>query len=1145
MDCPSCGTESPPGQRFCGSCGSSLALICAACGAENSPGNRFCGSCGTALVAAVGETSPSSPTSPDSERRVVSVLFVDLVGFTSYSEHRDPEDVRAMITRYFDLAKQVIGRFGGTVDKFIGDAVMAWWGATESNEDDAERAVRAALDLVDRVAALGDELGIDGLSARAGVMTGETSVGPGGNEQGLLLGDLVNSASRLQSLAQPGSVYLGRTTGDLVGDAVELSAFESHVVKGKSEPVEAARVIQVLSERGGRGKAGSLTPPFTGRAAELRLLKDMLDSCGRDGRARMVSLIGQAGIGKSRLVWEFLKYVDGLADTIYWHEGRSPSYGEGMSLWALGEMVRSRAGIGETDPDSTGMERLRSAVEEFITDPSERQWIESRLAVLLGFGENSGSDRTELFAAARAFFEAIAARGTTVLVFEDLHWADQGLLEFVEELTDWSQNHPILVVAMTRPDLLERRPGWGSGRRGSASIHLSPLSDNEMQEMVEGAVPGIPIQAKTRIADASGGVPLFAVETLRMLIGAGRLTVQDGVVTVADDLEGLEVPQSVHAVVAARIDRLSTDEKEVVRNAAVLGHSFTLDAIASMQEEELDKVERRLADLVRHDIFELIRDPRSPERGQYQWVQSVLREVAYGRVAKSDRHDLHLHAARYFRDLDDVELAPVAASHYLSAAAAISVRDEALDLETSEALRSALARAESLHAHEQILGLVKVAVDLVTGDLSADMREAGALAASAAGDITQADAHVSAMLVEAGDDESAKRRAIWLTGKIANESRRPERGVELLRPHLDPRPDLSTDPYLARAAVELARSELLIGNDAAAAQLADDALGAVERLGLVDSIADALITRGTALAFSRNTQALALLHGALQLCRDNDLSATGLRCLINIGYASSTLSESYQATVEAFAEAKRVGDRSHASFIACNLAGYQLEAFEFDEAESLLAEPIYLDAPFDQSSRFGMLGWAAGCRGDLDSAKELYDRAVEIADSVRDPQALMNAKRVASVISLLNGDVASGFAIHEQRFAEHQIGQGFAVASAFDVAALAGDAEMLQRVLVMAGELSSVYALPIQAIHDFLALYTGSNGVTTQVEQWVDQFESDGARWSSFQACLGVAGNADLPDSDRTRFRERALGLAERAGASGLIDMVSVYAPIG
>ena len=298
--CPVCATESPADNKFCRECGSALAGTCASCGTANPPDHKFCRECGKALSATTSPAQPASGAPSRAGRRLVSVLFADLVGFTTFSEGRDPEDVRTMLTGYFDRAREIVNRFGGSVDKFIGDAVMAVWGATEAHEDDAERAVRAALELVDAVTGWGAEIGAPDLRLRAGVNTGETSVGPGGNDKGLVVGDLVNTASRLQSLAEPGTVVAGETTRDLVAEAVLFESLGDLKVKGKQQPVTAYRALRVIAERGGRNRSDTVEPPFVGRDDELRLLKDQLHATGREGRARMVSVIGEAGIGKSR-----------------------------------------------------------------------------------------------------------------------------------------------------------------------------------------------------------------------------------------------------------------------------------------------------------------------------------------------------------------------------------------------------------------------------------------------------------------------------------------------------------------------------------------------------------------------------------------------------------------------------------------------------------------------------------------------------------------------------------------------------------------------------------------------------------------------------------------------------------------------------
>ncbi len=1047
MVCGHCGASAQEGQKFCGQCGRQLVATCPNCGFDNPPDHRFCGSCGTAL----GDTSPSVAPSA-TERRVVSVLFVDLVGFTSYSEHRDTEEVRGLITEYFDLARDVIERFGGTVDKFIGDAVMAWWGATTAREDDAERAVRSALEVIDAVTSLGDRRGIDGLAARAGVMTGEVAVGPGGNEKGLLLGDLVNSTSRLQSLAEPGTVLVGESTAALVRRSIEVEPAGTHQVKGKEDPITAWQATRVLSELGGRGRVEMLEPPFTGRASELRLLKDALHATGREQRSRLVSLVGQAGIGKSRLIREFSNYIDGLVEPVYWHEGRSPSYGDGLALWALGEMVRGRARLQETDPPEVTAARLDEAVAEFVPE-AETGWVRDRLAALLGLGGSVGGERTELFAAARAFFEGIAGHGTTILVFEDLHWADPSMLEFIEELPDWSRNHPILVVTMSRPDLLDRRPDWGSGRPGFTSIYLGPLAGDEMVDLIAGAVKGLPAEAVERIAAAAEGVPLFAVEMLRSLIGDGRLVVGESGVTVEGDLTQIEVPGSVQAVIAARLDRLPPEERNMVRDAAVLGYSFTIDALSSLREESLDKIERRLGDLVRHEILTVIRDPRSPEHGQYQWVQSVLREVAYGRISRADRHDLHLKVARYMRDLEDPELAPVAAAHFVAASEVGQGDGSELQAELIASLRAAIDRVRALHAHEQVLSLVRVALPVADTDQAGELHEYAALAAVRLSDFEVARDHTGAIsrLAESSGSEPLLHRSMALKARVANDFRRSGEVVEELKDHIERYPEFDADPHLAEAAVGLARAMMLSGEDEAAAVMADRALGAVEKLNLIEAVADAMVTRGTALSATRYHQAMALLRGALDICREHDLMDTKLRTLINIGYASQDYAETMDASMAAFEEARRVGDRNHASFVAGNLVGALIWELRLDQAESLLDDPVWSPRPSDQMLHEALYAEVALRRGDRPRA----DRHLVAAQAVRDsdPQALANLERTVDLFALFDGDYQPVFETGRRQFRESPWAPWLSMWFAVTGAALMGEPHALEEARAMAASL--------------------------------------------------------------------------------------------
>src|SRR5437763_3736664 len=424
MDCPSCGAENRAGRKFCAECGTPLALACPACGAANEPGERFCGECGQPLETAASTAPPPAPPPAEAERRLVTVLFADLVGFTELSEGRDAEEVRELLSRYFELARQVVGRFGGLVEKFIGDAVMAVWGTPVAREDDAERAVRAALDLVSAVHALGEEAGIAGLDARVAVLTGEAAVTIGAEGEGMVAGDLVNTASRAQGIAPAGAVLVGERTRRATEAAIAYEDAGAHDVKGKSEPLRLWRAERVVAARRGEGRTRGLEAPFVGRAGELRLVKDLFHATADERKARLVSVVGVAGIGKTRLSWEFEKYVDGLVGEVFWHRGRCLSYGEGVAYWALSEMVRRRAGIVEEEAPARALTKLRQAVDEHVTDPAERAWLTPRLAHLLGVGDHEPSDRADLFSAWRIFFERLAEQNPTVLLFEDLQWAD-------------------------------------------------------------------------------------------------------------------------------------------------------------------------------------------------------------------------------------------------------------------------------------------------------------------------------------------------------------------------------------------------------------------------------------------------------------------------------------------------------------------------------------------------------------------------------------------------------------------------------------------------------------------------------------------------------------------------------------------------
>src|ERR671918_789456 len=417
--CSTCGTKNRPGRRFCAECGAVLAIACSSCGAANEPGDRFCGECGSPL--GEGEVRPPRPATAQAERRHVSVLFADLVGFTSLSENRDPEEVRDLLSRYFDGCSRLIGRYGGVVEKFIGDA---------------ERAVRAGLDLTAAVAAIGEESGARDLRARVGVLTGEAAVTLGAEGQGMVAGDLVNTASRIQSVAEPGAVLVGDSTRQAAEAAVAFEDAGRRSLKGKEEPTQLWQAVRVVGTRKGALRTEGLEAPFVGRDREMRLVKELFPASAEEGKAHLVWVVGGGGGGKTRLSWEYERYVDGLAEEVWWHRGRCLAYGEGVAYWALAEMVRSRAGIVEGEEPTSASAKLRSTIAEHLSDPEERKWVEPRLAHLLGLEDRTAPDQADLFSAWRLFFERLADQSPATLVFEDLQWADTALLDFIEYLLE-------------------------------------------------------------------------------------------------------------------------------------------------------------------------------------------------------------------------------------------------------------------------------------------------------------------------------------------------------------------------------------------------------------------------------------------------------------------------------------------------------------------------------------------------------------------------------------------------------------------------------------------------------------------------------------------------------------------------------------
>ena len=993
--CGRCGAGNERARKFCGECGAPLARACPSCGAANPPSVKFCGECGASLASDAPAATPDTHAAPRStERRLVSVLFADLVGFTATSEHRDAEETRELLSRYFDTARRIIERYGGTVEKFIGDAVMAVWGSPVAQEDDAERAVRTALDLVAAVEALGEEVRAPGLRLRAGVLTGEAAVSVGAQGEGMVAGDLVNTASRIQSVADPGTVLVGESTRRATEAAIAYEDTGARELKGKAEPVRLARALRVTAGRAGALKSAGLEAPFVGRQRGFRLVKDLFHVTAEEGRARLVSIIGVAGIGKSRLSWEFFKYIDGLAEEVWWHRGRSLAYGEGVAYWALAEMVRMRAGILEEEPADAARRKLREALELYLADADERAWLEPRLAHLLALEESAAVEREDLFSAWRLFFERLAEQGSCVLVFEDLQWADSGLLDFVEYLLEWSRTHPIYVLTLARPELLDRRPSWGAGKRNFTSVYLEPLTDEAMDALLCGLAPGLPDALRARIRERADGIPLYAVETVRMLLDRGLLERVGDQHRPTQPIETLEVPETLHALIAARLDGLPPEERRLLEDASVLGKTFTrrgLSLLTGRAEEELEPL---LSSLVRKEVLALQRDPRSPERGQYGFLQALMQRVAYETLSRSDRKARHLAAAEYLSTgwgPEDDEVVEVIAAHLVDAYEAAPDAEDAPAIRerAREQLERAGERTGSLGASAEAQRYFEQAAELAADERSrAELLERAGVIATRATRFEQAIERLeqAGRLFAAADDSHSSARVSARLGELMWQAGRLEEALERMEHAFARLAEDEHDADTAALAAELGRLHFFADNRERALERIEQALEIAETLRVPEVISQALNTK--ALILRRPEESLALLRHSLAVALEHDLVLAAGRAYFNLSFfllARDRFEEARRMLEDGLALARRRGDRTLELLTLGQLADLLVLLGEWDEA-LLRAREIPVD---EEGSYLVSTGSATALvtiyvnRGELDEAAPLVDRAAAHASDTQ------------------------------------------------------------------------------------------------------------------------------------------------------------------
>ena len=918
------------------------------------------------------------------------MLFADLAGFTSRAETMDPEDVAALLDPYHARLKGELERFGGTVEKFIGDAVMAIFGAPVAHEDDPERAVRAAL-------AIRDWAEEEGIELRVGVNTGEALVTLGASPaagQTMAAGDVVNTAARLQAAAPVGGILVGEQTFRATERAIEFADTDPVAAKGKAEPLSAWQALAARAKARVEDVQGA---ELVGRQRELELLAGALDRARQELSPELVTLIGVPGIGKSRLVLELYGRIERESELTSWRHGRCLPYGEGITFWALGEMVKSQAGILEGDSESEAEQKLAAVVD----DP----WIEKHLRPLVGLSggaEGEGERRDEAFTAWRRFFEGLADERPLVLAFEDLHWADENLLDFIDHLVEWATGVPILVVCTARPELLNRRPGWGGGKSNALTISLSPLSDDEtarlLVELLERSV--LPAETQAQLLAQAGGNPLYAEEYARMLRERGRVE---------------ELPETVQGLIAARLDLLEPDQKRIVQNAAVLGKTFWAGALSSLLELERGLVEERLHALERKEFVRRERSSSLAGDAEYTFRHLLVRDVAYGQLPRAERAEKHQRSAEWFERLGRPEdYSEMLAYHYLQAleiGAAAGLDTEAFAGPAQASLSDAGDRAFALNAYDAAIRYYRAATELLSADdarrgrLLLRLGRASFLSGEPAVELFEAanEALLAAQDIEgAADAETRLAEHFWLAGHSEPALAHLQRAREMVEP-------LPPSPVKAHATALASRLQMLANANEEAIRLGREAIAMAEELGLDEVRAAALNNVGSARAALGDEEGLEDMAASARLAEAANVGFELARAKGNLAanlWVRGRLEEAFGSWNSATEVTVRFGQLTfgrwmRAVVIPClYILGEWDKAFPAAEAfigEVEAGHPHYLAA-----EGYVIRGLIRLARGEAGAAVADGEEALRLAARAADPQQVIPTQaNVAHIYSEL------------------------------------------------------------------------------------------------------------------------------------------------
>ena len=950
--------------------------VCPSCRRELPGEFPFCPFCGVAL------TAGGALGTVHEERKVVTVLFADLVGFTVRAEAMDPEDVRALLSPYYARLRVELERFGGRVEKFIGDAVMALFGAPVAHEDDPERAVRAAL-------AIRQYAVEDGIELRIGITTGEALVRLSAKpEQGetVATGDVVNTAARLQAAAPVNGLLADETTYRATRHAIDYREVESVEAKGKAVPIAVWEVLEARARFGVDVTPHSRTA-LVGRERELSVLRDALGRARQERIPQLVTLVAVPGMGKSRLVYELSQIVDADPELITWRQGRCLAYGEGVAFWALVEVVKAQAGILERDSEAMAAEKLRVAVADAIDNASDARWVESHLRPLVGLETETGlggDRRSEAFAAWRRYLEALAEQRPLVLVFEDLHWADEALLDFVDELVDWLTGVALLVVCSARPELLERRPGWGGGKLNASTLGLSPLSQKQTAVLISNVLERglLPAEIQRTLLAQAEGNPLYAEQFTALYRERGST-------------EDMPLPETLQGIIAARLDSLSAEAKALIQDASVIGKVFWTGALRRDEHEATEL----LHGLERKGFLTRQRRSSVESEGEWAFAHMLLRDVAYGQIPRGERAEKHRLVAEWIDSLGRPEDHAEMLAHHWRAAlefARVAGR-ESTDLadRTRFALRGAGDRAFALNAYDAAEDYYQEALALwPPDDERPDLLFRRARALHLAGDERREPALAEARdaLIASGNREAAGEAAAFLARAAWHRGGRDDAFAHLASAEQLVAPAPASAAKTRVLAIS-ARLRVLAGERQEGIRLAEEALELARRLELAELEAHALSTIGTA---RLRLDGRGFLEQGLKIAVAAN-SPESANILINLAveaFLRGDVRREDELFGEAYLMAERFGDRDMLRFSRGDRIWTQWLLGHWDEAsraaDEFIAEcassPHYLE-----SSAREVRASLRIARDDRHGALDDCYRSLELGRQIKDPQALLPA----------------------------------------------------------------------------------------------------------------------------------------------------------